>query len=79
MQKGVLRNFTKFTGKHLCYSLFFNKVAGLTAWQSAYYIPWNFLKAVRPAALLKMLWPDDQRLERILLKKAISEIKNIYS
>ena len=29
MQKGVLRNFTKFTGKHLCKSLLFNKVAGL--------------------------------------------------
>ena len=28
-KKGVLRNFTKFTGKHLCQSLFFNKVAGL--------------------------------------------------
>ena len=26
---GVLRNFSKFTGKHLCQSLFFNKVAGL--------------------------------------------------
>ena len=26
MKKGVLRNFTKFTGKHLCQSLFFNKV-----------------------------------------------------
>ena len=26
---GVLRNFTKFTGKHLCQSLFFNKAAGL--------------------------------------------------
>ena len=26
MQKGVLRNFSKFTGKHLCQSLFFNKV-----------------------------------------------------
>ena len=26
--KGVLRNFTKFTGKHLCQSLYFNKVAG---------------------------------------------------
>ena len=26
--KGVLRNFTKFKGKHLCQSLFFNKVAG---------------------------------------------------
>ena len=29
MKKGVLRNFTKFTGKYLCQSLFFNKVAGL--------------------------------------------------
>ena len=27
-KKGVLRNFTKFTGKHLCLSLFLNKVAG---------------------------------------------------
>ena len=26
--KGVLRNFAKFTGKHLSQSLFFNKVAG---------------------------------------------------
>ena len=24
-KKGVLRNFTKFTGKHLCQGLFFNK------------------------------------------------------
>ena len=30
VKKGVLRNFTKFTGKHLCQSLFFNKVAGVT-------------------------------------------------
>ena len=29
MKKGVLRNFTKLTGKRLCHSLFFNKVAGL--------------------------------------------------
>ena len=28
IRKGVLRNFAKFTGKHLCKSLFFNKVAG---------------------------------------------------
>ena len=27
--KGVLRNFAKFTGKHLCQILFFNKVPGL--------------------------------------------------
>ena len=29
IRQGVLRNFAKFTGKHLCQSLFFNKVAGL--------------------------------------------------
>ena len=29
MKKGVLRNFAKSTGKHLCQSLFFNKVVGL--------------------------------------------------
>ena len=28
-EKGVLRNFTKSTGKHLCQSLFFNNVSGL--------------------------------------------------
>ena len=26
---GILKNFANFTGKHLCWSLFFNKVAGL--------------------------------------------------
>ena len=29
VKKGVLENFSKFLGKHLCQSLFFNKVAGL--------------------------------------------------
>ena len=28
-KKGVLRNFVKLTGKHLCQSLFFNNVTGL--------------------------------------------------
>ena len=27
-KRGVLKNFAKFTGKQLCQSLFFNKVAG---------------------------------------------------
>ena len=39
-EKGVLRNFAKFTGKHLCQSLFFNKVAGL--WHRCF--PVNFAK-----------------------------------
>ena len=29
IKKTVLRNFEKFTGKHLCQSLFLNKVAGM--------------------------------------------------
>ena len=29
VRKGVPRNFAKFPGKHLCQSLFFDKVAGL--------------------------------------------------
>ena len=37
--KRVLNNFTKFTGKNLCQSLFFNKVAGLR-------ILWNFQEHV---------------------------------
>ena len=28
-EKGILENFTKFAGKHLCQSLFLNKVADL--------------------------------------------------
>ena len=28
-KKGALRNFSKSTGKHMCQSLFFNKIAGL--------------------------------------------------
>ena len=28
--EGVLRNFAKFTGKDMCQSVFFNKVAGLS-------------------------------------------------
>ena len=29
VKNGVLRNFAKFIGKHLCQNLFFDKVAGL--------------------------------------------------
>ena len=51
MKKGVLRNFTKFTGKHLCHSLIFSKVAcirpatflpGQRLWRKCF--PVNFVK-----------------------------------
>ena len=43
MQKCALRNFAKFTGKHLCQSLFLNKVAGL--WDRCFLV--NFRKFLR--------------------------------
>ena len=53
-EKGVPRNFTKFTGKHLFQSLFFNKVAGLRPatllkmrlWHRCF--PVIFVKFLRP-------------------------------
>ena len=50
VKKGVLINFAKFTGKHLCQSLFLNKVAGATLlkkilWHRCF--PVNFAKFIR--------------------------------
>ena len=52
-KKGVLRRFTKFTRKHLCQSLLFNRVAGLRPatllkkrlWHRCF--PVNFVKFLR--------------------------------
>ena len=57
VRQGVLRNFTKFTGKHLCQSLFFNKVAGVRPafllkkklWNRCF--PVNFVKFLRTPCL----------------------------
>ena len=39
---GVLRNFTKFTGKRMCQSPYFNKVASLRPWRRCF--PVKFTK-----------------------------------
>ena len=65
-KKGVLRNFAKFTGQHLCQSLYFNKVAGLRAatllkqrlWHT--YFPVNIAIFVRTPIL-------ENSCERLLL------------
>ena len=61
-KKGVLRNFPKFTGKHLCQSLFFNTVAGLRPstllkkrlWHRCF--PVNFVKFLRTPFLTEHFW-----------------------
>ena len=57
----VLRNFAKFTGKQLCQSLFFNKIAGLSPsslfkkrlWHRCF--PVNFEKFLRTHFVTKHL------------------------
>ena len=44
-KKGVHRNFAKFTGRHLCQSLFFDKVAGLQDSNRSF--PMNFVKFLK--------------------------------
>ena len=44
-KKVVLRNFAKFTGKHLCQALFFNKIAGLRPFLIDH-LWWLILKAI---------------------------------
>ena len=78
VRKGVLRNFAKFTGKHLCQSLFFNKVTYLRPaillkkrlWYRCF--PVNFEKFLRApfwqnnsGGCLWTFWPSSEFLQRI--------------
>ena len=62
-QKGVLKNFTKFTGKDLCQSLFSDKVAEFRAqtcnfikrlWHRCF--PVNFAKFFKNFFFIKTFW-----------------------
>ena len=65
VKKGVLRNFARFTGRHLCQSLFLN------SWQRCF--PVNFAKFLRT--------PFQQDTSRRLLlsfyKKILTNLKNV--
>ena len=61
-KKGVLRNFAKFTGKHLCQSPSFNKVSGSRPanllkrrlWQRCF--PVNFTKFLGTPSFKEHFW-----------------------
>ena len=53
VRKGVFRNFAKFTGKHLCQSLFLNKVAGLRPATLLKKRPWHRCFPVNFARFLR--------------------------
>ena len=84
LKKVFLKNFTKFTGKHLCWSLFFNKVSGLRPatllkkrlQQRCF--PVNFLKFLGTPFLQK----TSQRLLLFVIHLTVSfckEVLYIYS
>ena len=60
-KKGVFKNFAKFTGKHLCQSLFVNKISGLRPatllkkklWHKSF--PVNFMKFLRTPFFIEHL------------------------
>ena len=62
MKKGALRNFTKFIGKHLRQSLYFNKDVGLSPATSLKTrlshrsFPVNFAKFLRITFIIEHLW-----------------------
>ena len=61
IRKGALRNFAKFTGKHLCQSLFFNKITAprpATSLKKRLWLkcfPVNFAKFLRTSLFIEHL------------------------
>ena len=72
-RKDVLRNFEKFTGKHLCQCLLFNKVAGLKTvtllkqrfWYRCF--PVNFSKFLKTPSIT-------EHLQWLLLKTPVNQL-----
>ena len=58
MKKGALRNFAKFTEKHLCQSLFFNKVKKETL---AQVFPSEFCDISKNTFFTEHLWTTASR------------------
>ena len=72
-RKSVLRNFEKFTRKHLCQSLLFNKVAGLrtvTSLKKRFWcrcFPVNFSKFLKTPSIT-------EHLQWLLLKTPVKQL-----
>ena len=59
IKKGVFKNFVKFTGIHLCQSLFFNKVAGLKPVTLLKKRPWHRHFALNFAKFFKNIFSQN--------------------
>ena len=68
-KKRVLKNFAKFTGKHLCQSLFLIRLQKKILWHGCF--PVNFAKFLRTAFYLEHHW-------WLLLGDVFNTLSNIY-
>ena len=83
VRKGVLRNFAKFTVKHVRQSLFFNKVAGLRLatllkkrlWDRCF--PVNFAKFLTAPFLTEHLWAISSACCKIHSRGIFRTLSNI--
>ena len=89
MKKGIVRNFGKCAGKHLCQSFFFNKFAGLRLptllkkrlWHRRYLV--NFVKLLRTPFLqntsrLLLLNAKNSLIKSTPWKKILLTKKTVY-
>ena len=78
-KKGFLKNFTKFTGKHLCQSLFFNAVAGLDISKNtfSYRTTPVAASAWRPTFITSDAWGDEYQKVLILIAQVLS-CRNLF-
>ena len=77
LKKGVLRNFVKFTGKHLHQSLFFNRVAGLRPATLLKKRPWRRCFPVNFTKFLRI--PFSQNTSgRLLLIVVFNILSNVH-
>ena len=65
-KNGVLRNFSKFTAKHLCQRLFFNNVASLGCfWTCFWLLIWRLIDCRRQ----QMIWLENHDI--VLLREIL--------
>ena len=76
-KKGVLKNFTKLKRKHLCQSLYFNKVAGKKAVLKARHLSHSFQQFVTLGTLTKQyaIFFQGNISDKCLVKKNL-DVKN---
>ena len=77
IEKVVLKIFAKYTGKHLCQSLFFNKVAGLLKKTLAKVFSREFCQIFKNKFFIEHILATASILNGVLHKNAVKKLHEI--